>query len=202
MQANQWLGHMRELDIRLALFHSVRDEHADDPNTLIIEELGLCEGVARVDLAVVNGKVHGFEIKSAQDTLTRLPSQAEVYNRALDRVTIVIDKRHVQAAKPIIPKWWGIREARAASDGTVTLKEVRAPADNPRLDAFAQAQLLWRSEALEELAKRSLDGGLKSKSRRLIWKRLAEVISPAELGEIVRMRLKSRSAWRVGSPRA
>lgn len=193
---------MRELDIRLALFHSVRDEHAGDPDTLIIEELGLCEGVARVDLAVVNGKVHGFEIKSPQDTLARLPAQSEVYSRALDLVTIVIDRRHVKAAKPLVPKWWGIWEAKAGRDGSVTFKVVRTPSNNPQLDAFAQAQLLWRSEALDELAKRSLDKGLKSKPRRLIWQRLADSIPPAELGDIVRTRLKNRQAWRVEPPRA
>ncbi len=190
---------MRELDIRLALFDSVRNEHAGDPDTLILHELGLCEGLARVDLAVVNGKVHGFEIKSAQDTLTRLPAQSAVYNRALDRVTIVTDRSHTKAAKPLIPKWWGILEASAARDGRIELKEVRRAANNPRLDSFAQAQLLWRSEALEELSRRSLDSGIRSKPRRYIWQRLADAVPPEELGEIVRTRLKNRPGWRVES---
>jgi hypothetical protein len=192
---------MRELDIRLALFHSVRDQHAGDPDTLIVEELGLCEGVARVDLAVVNGMVHGFEIKSAQDTLLRLPTQREVYNKALDRVTMVVDRRHVSAARTIIPRWWGVLEAFMARDGLVKLKEIRKPLDNPNPDPFAQAQLLWRSEALEELAMRSLDNGLRSKPRRFIWQRLTECLSPSELGEVVRRRLKNRDSWRVEAPR-
>lgn len=192
---------MRELDIRLALLSAVSTEHASDPDTLILEELGLCEGVARVDIAVVNGKVHGFEIKSAQDTLSRLPAQSEVYGRALDRVTIVVDSKHLQGAKALVPKWWGISEAKQEPDGSIRFREVRLPSNNPQVDAFSQAQLLWRGEALQELTARRLDNGLRTKPRRVIWQRLADSIPPAELGQIIRSRLKSRSMWRVGSPR-
>ena len=31
---------------------------------LLIHELGVCAGLARVDIALVNGSLHGFEIKS------------------------------------------------------------------------------------------------------------------------------------------
>jgi len=192
---------MRELDIRLALLSAVSTEHASDPDTLILEELGLCEGVARVDIAVVNGKVHGFEIKSAQDTLSRLPAQSEVYGRALDRVTIVVDSKHLQGAKALVPKWWGISEAKQRPDGSIRLRKVRSPSDNPHVDAFSQAQLLWRAEALQELTARRLDSGLRTKPRRVIWQRLADSIPSAELGQIIRSRLKSRSMWRVESPR-
>jgi len=58
---------MREIDIRRALLADVRQRHRDEPDTLIREELGVCQGIARVDLAVVNGSVHGYEIKSEQD---------------------------------------------------------------------------------------------------------------------------------------
>lgn len=192
---------MRELDIRLALLSAVNLEHACDPDTLILEELGLCEGVARVDIAVVNGKVHGFEIKSAQDTLSRLPTQSEIYGRALDRVTIVVDPKHLRGVRAIIPKWWGISEAKQAQDGSIELRLVRSPSDNPQVDAFAQAQLLWRAEALDELTSRNLDNGLRTKPRRAIWQRLADSIPPEELGQIIRSRLKGRSTWRVGSLR-
>jgi hypothetical protein len=190
---------MRELDIRLALLSSIQSTHSNEAETLILEELGLCQGVARVDLAVVNGKVHGFEIKSAQDTLTRLPTQSEVYNRALDLVTIVVDRKHLKSVKSLVPKWWGICEARQTRNGSIELREIRSPSDKPQVDLFAQAQLLWRAEALEVLVERQLDSGLRTKPRHVIWRRLADSLPPAELKEIVRTRLKHRLGWRVES---
>ncbi len=60
---------MREIDIRLALRAKLEKLHPGESDTLLGQELGLCQGFARVDLAVVNGTVHGYEIKSEQDTL-------------------------------------------------------------------------------------------------------------------------------------
>jgi hypothetical protein len=193
---------MREIDIRQALLHTARVEHAGDPDTLMVEELGLCAGTARVDFAVVNGSVHGFEIKSAQDTLTRLPTQSEIYNRALDRVTLVVDRKHLVDARSLIPGWWGILEPRRTRDGLVAFRTVRKAADNPHVEAFAQAQLLWREEALAELEARSMAHGLRSKPRRVIWERLVQVLTREELGEAVRSRLKNRATWRVESQSA
>lgn len=190
---------MREIDIRLALFDAVRREHGHDPDTLVIEELGLCEGAARVDFAVVNGQVHGFEIKSAQDTLTRLPGQSEIYSRVLDRVTVVVDEKHLIKSKALVPKWWGVLVATTDRGGDVVLRKVRIARNNPKPEPYAQAQLLWRSEALEELVSRSLASGLRSKPRREIWERLATSVPQDEVAAIVRSRLKSRSGWRVES---
>lgn len=190
---------MRELDIRRSLIDAVRGEHHGDPDTLIVEELGLCEGTARVDVAVVNGKVHGFEIKSRQDTLVRLPGQTEIYQRALDRVTMVVDGKHLGDVRALVPKWWGIIEAKSARVGGVAFRVVRKSRDNPEVDRFAQVQLLWRDEALAELARRSLDRGVSSKPRREIWRRLAETLTPDELGDVVQSNLKNRPCWRAES---
>jgi hypothetical protein len=54
---------------------------------IIIDELGLCRGTVRVDIAVVNGVLKGYEIKGDQDTLRRLASQAATYNRIFDTMT-------------------------------------------------------------------------------------------------------------------
>jgi len=63
---------MRDIDVRRKLRVEVERSHECEFDTLIVEELGLCQGIARVDLAVVNGSVHRYEIKSESDTLTRL----------------------------------------------------------------------------------------------------------------------------------
>src|SRR5438045_2701845 len=99
---------MRDIDIRLALRSSIEREHGGDADTRIVEELGLCQGIARVDLAVINGNVHGYEIKSEHDTLARLPAQTHTYNQVLDFVTIVTAPAHAHKIRCIVPKWWGV----------------------------------------------------------------------------------------------
>src|SRR5262245_26146770 len=58
-----------DAEIRHALRAYLRARYADKPGTAILDELAICRGQVRVDLAVVNGSVHGYEIKSDRDTL-------------------------------------------------------------------------------------------------------------------------------------
>jgi hypothetical protein len=187
---------MRDIDIRRALRRDMEETHYGDNDTLIREELGLCQGFARVDLAVVNGSVHGYEIKSEQDTLARLPGQVKIYNRALDFVTIIVAPAHSKKIADIIPDWWGIWNA-VKVDQDVRLERSREPSRNPSIDPFALAQLLWRDEALRALAACGLDSGIRSKPRQDLWRRLSSALTLEELGRIVRDCLKHRDAdWR------
>ena len=52
---------MRDIDVRTVLAAEVARRYKGDADTLIIHELGVCSGDARIDLAVVNGKLHGYE---------------------------------------------------------------------------------------------------------------------------------------------
>lgn len=193
---------VRDIDIRRALHAEMQRVHAGDPQTRIVDELGLCQGVARVDVAVVNGSVHGYEIKSAHDTLVRLPGQSDVYSRALDFVTIVVAKTHAQKIRAAVPRWWGIWSA-AEREGAIHLKPVRKARPNPSVEPMALAQLLWREEALDALTSLGLDRGMRSKPRAALWQRLAEALPVEELGEVVRQYLKRRGAdWRVDAPPA
>ncbi len=62
-------------------------QHAGDDHTRIVEEMGVWSRFVRIDIAVINGKLHGFDLMSARDTLDRLPKQAAFYNQVSDRVT-------------------------------------------------------------------------------------------------------------------
>ena len=162
---------MRDLDIRRRLRTDGR-LHYQEPDTRIVEELGLCQGIARVDLAVVNGAIHGYEIKSERDTLYRLPTQAQIYGQVLDYVTIVTARAHAAKVRRVIPEWWGIWAAES-DQGEIRLDAERDPLRNPEVNAFALAQLLWRDEALQALVDRGIAAGMRSKSRRDIWRCLA-----------------------------
>jgi hypothetical protein len=189
---------MRDIDIREALRAEIDRRHHGESNTLVVEELGLCQGIARIDLAVVNGSVNGYEIKSAHDTLARLPAQSDVYSKALDFVTIVTASDHAERIRRLVPSWWGIWVAVQGRDGRVRLESVREPCRNHTIDAFAVAQLLWRSEALDALESHGLATGIRSKPRQELWRRLASDLTLEELGKVVRESLKKRGpGWRV-----
>ncbi len=186
---------MRDRDIRSALRQHLLSIHDQPPDTLILNELGLCSGAARVDVAVVNGSLNGYEIKSARDTLERLPGQAEIYGRTLDSVTVVASGSHLGKIKGMVPRWWGIMEAVAGPKGVV-LSEIRSAKTNPAIEVLSVVQLLWREEALSILKDLGLDKGMHSKPRRVLWETIARALSRRQLRETVRRCLKSRPNWR------
>lgn len=53
------------------------------------------------------------------------------------------------------------------------------------------------NEVLEELDKRGLSKGYKSKSKNILWERLVNNLSHKELLEMVKEKLKSRNQWRT-----
>jgi hypothetical protein len=190
---------MRDIDIRRVLRTEMQRLHAGETDIRFVEELGMCQGIARVDLAVVNGSVHGYEIKSERDTLTRLPSQSEIYSQALEFVTIVAAPHHLVQIEAMVPPWWGVWSA--TQDGTEVRLNVRREAlKNPSLTPLALVQFLWRDEVLEILAEHDLAVGMSSKSRHHLWQRLATSFTVEELGDFVRARLKQRGeGWRAPS---
>ena len=186
---------LRDVDIRHALHAALEAEHAGEPDTLVVNELGICQGAARVDVAVINGSINGFEIKSDADRLHRLDRQSEAYGTVLDTVTLVTSKRHLAAARRQIPYWWGIIEARKSDEG-VELKRIRKSRPNRKQQPEAIARFLWRDEALAMLSEYGLDKGMLSKPRSVLWARLAAELNPADLADGVRAALKHREDWR------
>jgi hypothetical protein len=134
-------------DLRSALKRDLQLLHGCDPNSLIIEELGVLHGSSRVDLAVVNGTLHGYELKSDRDSLQRLPEQLAAYASVFDLMTIVVGERHVRRAVDLIPDWWGIKVARNESCG-VLFCDLKLAIANPAPDPMSVVRLLWREEAL------------------------------------------------------
>lgn len=186
---------IRDIDIRKKLHDDFSLEFANDPDTLILDEFSLLQGETRVDIVVVNGQIHGYEIKSDKDTLERLPKQVALYSKVLDTVTVITGERYAEKVLKIIPEWWGMKVARA-SKNLIRLENVRMPQNNPEIDPYSLVQLLWREEALDLLRKYGLERGFLSKSRRVIWTKLAQSIPLEELKYHVRLYLKSRKNWR------
>ncbi|WP_131739354.1 sce7726 family protein [Actinomadura roseirufa] len=197
------MGDLRlgERQLRQSLLTLLEDRHRDDADTVIRHEMGLCSGARRVDLAVINGDLAGFEIKSDQDTLERLAGQAADYGRVLDRVTLVTTDRYLAHAAVLVPEWWGLVRAVPADReeaGTVELSEVRAAGVNTGQEPFAVAQLLWRDEALAILRARDQHKGVQRERRWLVWERLAAVVPLPELRRLVCAQLRARRTWPGG----
>lgn len=193
---------MNDWNIRTVLKKELMRRYAKEEDTLVLDELGLRHGAARIDLVVVNHQLHGYEIKSDLDSLRRLPDQIKAYNSVMDRVTLVVGYRHAYDALRMVPEWWGVRLAETKKrSGTVVLSNARPPRDNPRVDLNAVVALLWRNEALAILEEMGATRGIRSKPRTEIYERLIEVSEPDHLRFRIRQQLKSREGWRVDAQR-
>lgn len=184
----------RDADIRPALRRLVRGSDLSDG--VVIEELGLRKGAVRVDLAVVNGSMHAYEIKSDFDTLRRLATQAEHYSKCFDYVSLVVGPRYIKVARRFVPRWWGIVRVTARADG-LHFVAVRKARQNPTRDARSLVELLWRADTLALLERIGAAEGMRSKPRDVLWDRAVELLSLEEIALAVRNHLKA-NAGRLG----
>lgn len=135
---------LSERAIRAALVTHLRGQlRASD---VLIEELGIEHGSARVDVALASDALVGYEIKSDFDTLDRLARQMHTYHRVFDRLTIVTTEAFVGEVEALLPNWWGIFVAKG-TDNQITLSERRTASAHERQETESIAALLWRDEA-------------------------------------------------------
>ena len=183
-----------DFEIRAELLKHIERLNSKHPYRLL-EELAVCDGDARVDIAVANGKLHGYEIKSDRDTLVRLDKQVECYNRTFDTVTIVVGVKHVEKVREIIPEWWGIKAAFPTAKRGVKLKEIRRCKSNKAVEALALTQLLWREELRNLLIQHEVKK-ISGKNRQELRTIVASEISLDEIRDYTRNVLKTRGGWR------
>ena len=174
--------------VRELLKHHLVNAHLGQA-TVVLDELGLCQGDVRVDVAAVNGELAGFEIKSPADSLARWPKQRRIYSKVVDRAWLVAPDKALNAANA--PDWWGLIRIVETKD-RLGLCVVREAELNPAPDPYSIACLLWRDEAIDALAEFGLDRGVRTKRRKLIWQRLADQLPLDDLRRAVRAALKVR----------
>ncbi|MHB9937883.1 hypothetical protein CF098_07620 [Clostridium sporogenes] len=187
-----------DADIRKVLYDSfiLNESFINDLSTKVIDEMDVCLGRSRVDIAVINGALHGFEIKSEQDTLERLPSQIESYNKIFDTLTIVACEKHIEKIFNIVPKWWGIYSV-FENNGNLKLKKRRKVKINNNVDSLSLAELLWKDELLQLLSSNGIIKGTKSKTRKALCSIVVENIDNGSIKKFVKEKLKSRESWRA-----
>ena len=170
-----------------------RNHHGD---AVLIEELDLCLGEARIDLVLVNGKNVGIEIKSDLDSLDRLPKQIDIYNKVFDQIEIVSGKKHLEQVLNTVPDWWGISIVAKNLRGILEYRKFRNCKSNLLKDPFSAAQLLWKEEVLELLKKVQPALPNKNKTRDVLWATLVKTCPKTDLFRYVNSCLKKRTSWR------
>lgn len=183
-----------EQELRRALVAWLAPRLAADD--LLVEELGIENGMARVDVAQVGRSLCGFEIKSDFDTLDRLAHQMHAYHRVFDALTIITTAAFVPQVTLLLPPWWGILQADRDAAGEVALSEVRPATANPRQEPESIAALLWRDEAALMLQENLGAKVASSAKRAKLYRQLADLAELATLRDWVVAALRARTSLR------
>jgi len=187
---------MHDLFIRDAFHRATLRKYHEDKNSLVLDEFGINHGAIRADIAVINGMLHGYEIKGDFDNLDRLPAQIEAYSAIFDKVTLVVSEKHLAASQKIIPNWWGVTLVKLRKSGKPHFVLVRNAYSNKSINKLFLAKLLWRSEALELLESLSPDTTFHKMDRETLYSQIVTRVSRTYLRKFVLLKLKKRKAWR------
>jgi hypothetical protein len=179
----------RDPELRELLVRRLDHQYGDDPDTFLCHEFTICRSRARIDVAVINGSLTGFEIKSAADRLDRLPRQCREYERVFDTITVVSAPGHLLGVIDLVPDWYGIWMADPGAERS--LEPVRQAHANPQPSTRARLALLWRSEMLSVAAEHCVPTARRA-TRRMLVDQLMETVPPAALHGAVKDRLKTR----------
>lgn len=185
-----------DFDIRSALHRKRFRRLKSHPHTLVIDELGLAHAKSRVDVAVINGCIHGYEIKSAKDRLHRLTSQIDVYRKTLHRLTIVAASKHLESILAEVPAWCGVIEAERGPRGGIRFNVVRSARANPDIEPVMLAHLLWRVEVLQLLSRIGYTPKELRVPRKQLYQMLCEALTPREIAAAIRAFMMQRQIWR------
>jgi hypothetical protein len=187
---------MNDAEIRQNFHRKIlRRQHIRN-DTLVIDELGLNHGRCRADIAVVNGHLVGYEIKSNSDSLRRLREQVKAYSAIFDRAFIVVGDRHIDKIQNSIPEWWGVIISSRGPKGAINFNMTRRAQMNRSIDPVSVARLLWRNEAIEILHQKKLTPRMLRQPRAVLYKYLAELLNICELRKDIRKYLQKRRNWR------
>jgi hypothetical protein len=92
---------MDEIDIKVEVLTWVRRACRGRNLPIVTSEFTLTGTGIRADLAILSNTFCGIEIKSAVDTLKRLPNQMKGYARYFDQTMLVVAEKHAQGVERI-----------------------------------------------------------------------------------------------------
>lgn len=189
-------------DIRKILYSDFLQEKKfikNPEDTIIIDEFSGGYSTARIDISVLNGSFHGYEIKSERDTLERLPNQIEYYRKIFEYITIVTTEKYIEKISQIVPDFFGIFIVQKNRNG-LKLKKIKSPKKNKNIDYWELSKLLWKDE-LKEILKENKIKKVSSLTRLELTKKVAENIPSNIIKKFVLMKIKNRTIERAVSIR-
>ncbi len=184
-------------DIRHALHSRLQKQYYVKDDHLVIDELSLEHGRNRVDIAVFDSCIHGYEIKSSKDNLLRLQNQLSQYSKSLQKVTFVVAENHFKDVMISTPEWCGLILVTKGPRGGVSFRSMRRAKLNPNVDFFSLAHILWKSEAIDLLYQYGVTERLEYKTRKELYKQLNQVMTVQQLALEIKIKLLKRGNWRA-----
>ena len=160
----------------------------------LVEEMEVCSGRARIDLAVIGDRLIGIEIKGPQDSVTRLPDQAKAYSQCFDQVVLLVHESLAPKARPLIPYWWGLIAGRQV-DGRIRYRVERRPETNPSVNLDKVLSLLWREE-IDAMHYDLLGCNSKPRSTKKSIRAELLQVEPSILHQASLRKLRERTEWR------
>jgi hypothetical protein len=189
---------MRDQTVRKAFHQTVLKSAHNDADTFVLDEFGLRNGVNRADIAVLNGKFVGYEIKTEKDTLARLGPQIEAYNEVFDQVFIITASNHLSKVIERIPDWWGVYLIEQNDVSDISFSLHRKAKINKAKNTYGIAQLLWKAELMEILAKLFRTEMNTRVTKHQMYELLSQKCTSHKFGSIALTYLKNRQGWRIG----
>ncbi|WP_166656954.1 MULTISPECIES: sce7726 family protein [unclassified Rhizobium] len=99
---------LNEEGLKCRLLAKFRRERTLRASSVVASEFVLGQTGCRSDLAIWNGSFIGIEVKSARDSLARLPDQMRAYRKFFDSVILLCDEAHLARAETLCPSGVGI----------------------------------------------------------------------------------------------
>lgn len=189
---------LRDRDIREPLHHWLEAKYAQKSETEILHELKMPRPSARIDVAVVNGSLCGYEIKSDVDNFARLDQQKAAFAAVFDKVSIVTTIRHLDRAERVVPKWWGIVVATVTRDG-IRFRAKRTARLNHLADLRPLLYMLTRSELVRILNASNFHARLSRRGLADLIDFIVDNVSAKEIRSRVRDILRERPTYAYGS---
>jgi len=186
---------MRDYIVRAAFHQKILQKAHNESNTFVVDELGLKNGEIRADIAVLNGKFVGYEIKTDKDNLKRLPSQVEAYSEIFDQAYVITGKKHFDKVIKCLPEWWGIYIIEPGEEDC-SFSCFRPAEYNMFRNRRSIVQLLWKDEARELLETQFNLKVKQSWARTKLYDILAVTCDIQILADAVLKILKNRQDWR------
>lgn len=100
-------------------------------------------GNSRADFVSINGVSRCYEIKTKLDNLSKLAKQSAAYAEVFEYNTVVLDDKHLEQAKTMLPLNFGLAVICAGK-----LKTVRKAVKNEQINPMSQLMILTSRERL------------------------------------------------------